>query len=228
MATKKSFGEYAHSPCVKIVVGGEDDQQIFHVQKSLLEDKSGFFRACFRSKLSEALRDEVKLHADKAEDFGSFVNWIYGDIICIEAMDGPQLIKLYALSDKLMCHDLCNAIVDLTRRWYRTNWFVLSDFQLVMELGIQNTTFGQYLIQQLAFDVNQNFEDETMGVDWDEFLTLGSKLTQMVIHELVEMKQEATDGELEDPAHAEECMWHVHNTRNEEQQCKGLPDEDEE
>lgn len=69
------------SDSVRIYVGKERELFTFH--KDLLCSISGFFRAAFTGKFSEAAKQEMELDDVKVACFAKFVEWVYRDTFTI-------------------------------------------------------------------------------------------------------------------------------------------------
>ena len=114
----KAIFLHATSILVKVVVGDDSEQVTYNLHRSLLIEKSGFFRGCLKPHFSEAAVGEVKLPGDRPCIFDWFVKWIYSGDIHSNTIFDIDFFEIYMLADKLMCSRLKDRSLDMVQEKY--------------------------------------------------------------------------------------------------------------
>lgn len=125
--------ESLSEPPLKIVVGREDDQHTFYINKAVICSLSGFFEAACKKEWTSGQTNTVTLVEEDPATFVIFLTWVLTKSFDAEelqelmssddpnykekgqnplSMRAEQLVPCTSLADQFLCHEFHNAVMD--------------------------------------------------------------------------------------------------------------------
>ena len=211
-----TFISHLTSPLVKVTVGTGAEQKTYNLHKSLVIEKSEYFRACLQGGFAEADTREVTLWEEKSSVFDWFAVWLYNgnfghfgpDAGCNDAFIG-----VYILADRLLCTELKDNCIDILLEFYTHNYVGLTPVIPVFE-QLSESHLADLLIHQVAFDLFSNYHYTTSLPAFEALLEVDGSITKRIMDRLMYVTM--TPGGRHAPKDQHGCTWHEHERTDRE------------
>ncbi|ETN42568.1 uncharacterized protein HMPREF1541_01725 [Cyphellophora europaea CBS 101466] len=164
-AIAKTALSHLSGPIVSVTVGSGAEAKTRALHKDLLKAKSRYFEGCLSGKFSESVNNQVTLPDMNPEAFGAFVVWAYTGKIESDDKDckidrASKLVRLWILSDRLMCESLQNLCMDQLRSLLFGSHPQTADLVLIVDTLNLDSVLADYYIKQMAFDMAWGWWDD--------------------------------------------------------------------
>ena len=183
----KSIIEHALTPCVKIIVGPEGKQKVFHAHAGLLMEKSGFFKGCLSHGCVETSTNEVRLPEDNPLAVGLFIGWLYLGVTGLgprKRMSARHLTRLYVLADKLICPQLMNQMMEEVRQFETETQADERDLLFLIDAGQGRSKLAQYLVWEVAGGYREKPESLINTARWLELMNKDPEMVKDVMERM--------------------------------------------
>ncbi|ETN42573.1 uncharacterized protein HMPREF1541_01730 [Cyphellophora europaea CBS 101466] len=177
------FSEHSSSAIVKVIVGQGMNQRVHNLHKSLLTEKSEFFRGCLAGHFVEANTNQVLLPNDDPQAFECFVNWAYGGTVAAD-MTVDECIQAYILAHKLSYDStpqLQELIIQTLNGAANKEAITLKQVQKVVNSDLAESDLMDAVIVGLANAADKNWEVMSKDETWHGILSADAGLTLRVL-----------------------------------------------
>jgi hypothetical protein len=196
---------------VEIVVSEDQTSKTYYIHKSLLCEKSAYFRRCLASGMQEPNNNKVFLENVHIEAFEVIVHRLYRrgyDKIPDEEL---PFYWVYNLADRLFIEQLKNAVVNRLMEVWQTTSITAANIVTTFADLYPDTKLGTFLLDQLACEYADGFtigNDALADLDHDVLLNFTNTWANAS-----KRRKGMTEGEWSrsDPAKDEWCIYHEHN-----------------
>lgn len=151
------------------------------MHKTLLVEKSEYFKSCFNVELLESRSNHVRLPEDDPKAFDCFVSWAYTGRVTAN-MSIEDCIKAYILADKLICPR--QYLLDIVTHFYNAaerRQITLKQVQSIVDSGLTESDLMDAAIVELANAVKADWPAFEKDEAWRTILAADAGLTLRVL-----------------------------------------------
>lgn len=179
----------------------------FYVHKELLITRSPYFRDVFASQAPGAELNPLSFPDLDEFAFALFVRWLYGAML-----NGPSdyhsmqhYISLYVLALHFRIERLCNEIMDMVRRYYRSANMTAPAYRLqyIYETTHTPNAMRRFLIGTAAY---RALCEGTLSGSIRDQVSKGGELSMDFMKALIDCHKSG----LLDCRRGMDCLWHEH------------------
>jgi len=156
------WGRCFQGPTIKITVKNRSETAEYHIHKSLLQERSPYFRAI--EKFKEGQENHIDLDGIDLAAFEDIVCWLYTESFSLTLTDYTgSIVDAYAIADRLVLGKCKNMLIDRLRQCFQDVKSSVTILKLVHEYGYSSDSLlASYITDQLAHDT-MTCEDWAIG-----------------------------------------------------------------
>lgn len=210
---------------VDITVGKHPTERSYHIHKSIMCDKSDFFKKMFTSGFLEGTNQTATLPDDSPDAFDLFVQWVYRGTIDIPvnkwSYEGHKtFIFLSIFAGKYTIVSLMDGAMDLLLKYQIKNCQLLGveSFCWIYQNTRPDSRIRLYAARIFAF-VILNFASDYANDAWgNEIMKNGAIELPDLLTDAFGIMRQINGKRLPDPTEASACDYHQHG-KNENCPC---------
>lgn len=197
------MSSHIRGPVVTVYVGCSGELETYTIHKTLLHEKSKYFRTAFNGNFAESVSSELSLPDDNPIGFRGFVDWLYTGNVP-EKLDSYATAALWILADKFMCIALKNKIIDRVVSLNKKRPLDVESCELLVQSGHRDSKLMDYVLTRTAYSCSKNWGENEEFVR--DFVDLQD--TEATVRLIGKIHENDTRRYHIDPAFDDSSKWH--------------------
>ncbi|KPI41025.1 uncharacterized protein AB675_8142 [Cyphellophora attinorum] len=219
------WAQYATEETVRVVVGEDGYQVIYHLPPAALKAKSAYFRGCLSGSFKESEQNIITLDDVNPKTFAFFVQWLFSEkiwhVAAVDSKDAREtemnMIDLWILADRLLAEDCQNYCMDSIRATVSHQKTVSGCVKVIGKRVSAGGQLKAFYTQQMAssmartrkasFDTGHSPKHESWLKELDQ---VWDQASAEATKDLFLKYMEERERMYVSPAALAGCHWHVH------------------